>query len=67
MLGIVIGGLGASWATRFLASYLYETEPMDALAWVAAAAAILAVACVGAWVPARRATRISPVQALRVE
>jgi predicted permease len=67
MLGVVMGGIAASWATTFVTSYLYETEPTDSTAWVGAAAAILVVACVGAFVPARRASRIDPVRALRVE
>jgi predicted permease len=66
-LGIVMGAVAASWATTFLASYLYETTPTDRIAWGAAAAAILVVACIGAFVPARRASRIDPVTALRVE
>jgi predicted permease len=67
MLGVVMGGIAASWATTFVTSYLYETEPTDSTAWVGAAAAILVVAGVGAFVPARRASRIDPVRALRVE
>jgi uncharacterized membrane protein (UPF0136 family) len=65
MLGIVAGGLAAAWATRLLTSYLYKTEPTDAIAWAAAATAILLVAFAGAFVPARRASRIDPVKALR--
>jgi predicted permease len=67
ILGIVAGGLAAGWATKLLTSYLYKTEPTDAIAWAAAAAAILLVAFAGAFVPARRASRIDPVKALRVE
>jgi ABC-type antimicrobial peptide transport system permease subunit len=67
ILGIVAGGLAAAWATKLLTSYLYKTEPTDAIAWAAAAAAILLVAFAGAFVPARRASRIDPVKALRVE
>jgi predicted lysophospholipase L1 biosynthesis ABC-type transport system permease subunit len=66
-IGIVIGALASWWGTEFVASYLYETEPTDALAWACAAAAVLVVAAVGAAVPARRASRIDPVRALRVE
>ncbi|HWB31114.1 MAG TPA: ABC transporter permease [Vicinamibacterales bacterium] len=65
MLGIVAGGLAAAWATKLLTSYLYKTEPTDAIAWAAAATAILLVAFAGAFVPARRASRIDPVKALR--
>ena len=67
VLGVVMGGVAASWATRFLTSYLYETDPLDSIAWVAASAAILAVACVGVLLPACRATRVDLVRALRVE
>jgi ABC-type antimicrobial peptide transport system permease subunit len=67
LLGIAIGGLVASWATRFVATYLYKTDPLDRVAWIAAAAGIIVAACIGALIPAHRATRIDPVQALRAE
>jgi predicted permease len=66
-LGIALGALAAWWATAFVTSYLYETEPTDVLAWAAAAIVVLIVAAIGAVVPARRASRIDPVRALRVD
>jgi putative ABC transport system permease protein len=66
-LGLVMGGIAASWASTFLSSYLYRTEPGDPASWGAAAAAILIVACIGAFVPARRASRTDPAQVLRAE
>jgi predicted permease len=66
-IGIVMGALAAWWATAFVTSYLYETAPTDVLAWAAAAVVVLIVAAIGAVVPARRASRIDPVRALRVE
>jgi predicted permease len=67
VLGIAMGAVAAWWATTYVTSYLYETTPTDAIAWTAAAAAIILVACVGAFVPARRASRIDPVKALRAD
>jgi predicted lysophospholipase L1 biosynthesis ABC-type transport system permease subunit len=66
-VGILMGALAAWWGTSFVTSYLYETEPTDGLAWAGAAFAVLIVSAVGAFVPARRASRIDPVQALRSE
>lgn len=66
-LGFAMRALAAWWATAFVTSYLYETAPTDVLAWVAAAVVVLIVAAIGAVVPARRASRIDPVRALRVE
>lgn len=66
-LGIGMGAIAAWWATAFVTSYLYETEPTDVRAWAAAAVVVLIVAAIGAIVPARRASRTDPVRALRVE
>jgi ABC-type antimicrobial peptide transport system permease subunit len=50
-----------------VSTYLYKTPTYDPWAWGAATAALLAVALVGALVPARRAARVNPVQALNAE
>lgn len=67
VVGLVMGGVAATWASTFLASYLYRTEAGDPVSWSAAAAAMLLVACIGAFVPARRASRTDPAQTLRAE
>jgi putative ABC transport system permease protein len=65
VVGVGVGLLGALWAGRLLADLLYETTPRDAGALVTVAALLLVVAVVASAVPARRATRIQPVDALR--
>jgi ABC-type antimicrobial peptide transport system permease subunit len=65
--GLTIGLIAAYETTHFIASFLFGTKPNDPLA-VALAVAILAVAALAAgYAPARRASRIDPLTALRQE
>ena len=50
-----------------MASLLYGVRPGDPLTFAAVAAALLLVALAASWIPARRAARIDPMQALRAE
>ena len=65
--GIVMGGIGAVFAGRLLQSLLYGVSATDPLAFGIAAAILLAVALVANAVPARAATRVDPLRALRTE
>ena len=66
-LGVVLG-LGAAFGvTRVLKALLYEVTPSDAVTFAATAVLLVAVALVATWWPARRATRVDPVVALRTE
>jgi predicted permease len=67
VLGLAAGGLAAAFIVRFVDSYLYKTTIYDPWSWAAAFAALLLVSAVAAFVPSRRASRVQPVQALRVE
>jgi ABC-type antimicrobial peptide transport system permease subunit len=67
LLGVVIGLLGAYWLSRFVSSLLYGVSPQDPRVFVGAALGLAAVACAAAWIPARRATRVDPISALREE
>jgi putative ABC transport system permease protein len=67
LLGASIGFVAALWATRFIAASLYEVKPLDASVLALTAAALLGVAIVASYLPARRATRIDPMIALRAE
>jgi ABC-type antimicrobial peptide transport system permease subunit len=66
-LGLIVGILGASLATRIIASFLFETTPTDPMMFAGAAVTFGAGAAVAAWLPARRAARVDPVVALRNE
>jgi predicted lysophospholipase L1 biosynthesis ABC-type transport system permease subunit len=65
--GLVAGLLFALATARFLASFLFGISPFDPLTFAAVTAALAAAALVASWVPARRATRVDPVVALRDE
>jgi len=53
--------------SRVLTSFLYEVTPQDPVTHVAASSLLLAVALLASWLPARRAARVRPVDALRAE
>jgi predicted permease len=61
-------GLPAAWVlTRTLSSQLYRVSPADPVIYVSVAALLLAVALAACYIPARRATRIDPMETLRSE
>jgi predicted permease len=65
LLGVVIGLAGARYVSRFLEALLYGVQPGDPVTLGAVAVLFLAVAALACYVPARRATRIDPITALR--
>jgi ABC-type antimicrobial peptide transport system permease subunit len=66
-IGVALGTAGALMAARFLSALLFEVQPADPGRLAAAATVLLGVGLIAAFVPARRATRIDPVAALRAE
>lgn len=65
--GTAAGLAAAWWASRWLGSLLYGITPGEPVTMAAGAAAMLTVVAVAAWLPARRALRLSPTRALRTE
>jgi putative ABC transport system permease protein len=65
--GIAIGLLISAMASRLLTTLLQGVSPTDAVTWSSAAGVWIAVALLACWLPARRATRVEPVVALREE
>jgi len=65
--GVTVGLVAAAALSRLLATLLYETDTLDPLAFGGTAAVLVAVAALASYLPARRGTRITPVDALRTE
>jgi predicted permease len=65
--GLVLGLAGSLWAARFVETLLFHLEPRDPVTFAGAAAVLIVVGIVAAWLPAHRATRIDPVAALRTD
>ena len=63
--GAVLGLLGALAASRFLGQLLFEVQPTDPLTYAVVLVAAVLIGVAAAWTPARRATRIHPISALR--
>jgi predicted permease len=66
-VGVMVGIVAALLATRWLSTLLYDVSPTDPMTFVAVPLLFLLVAVVASYAPARRATRIDPVRALRAD
>jgi ABC-type antimicrobial peptide transport system permease subunit len=65
--GVAVGVITGLLGTRLMESLLYGVSPRDPTVFASTSLMLLAVALVACWLPARRAARLSPLDALRVE
>ncbi|MGH9480766.1 MAG: ADOP family duplicated permease [Terriglobales bacterium] len=66
LFGVAIGLAGSFAVARSMASLLYQTSPADAFTLTAAAGVLAAAALLAGYIPARRASRVEPMTALRI-
>ena len=64
-IGLAAGAALSYWASRYVATLLYDVDPRDPLTFMAAALFLCGVSAIAAWLPARRAARIDPARVLR--
>jgi putative ABC transport system permease protein len=67
LIGVCIGIAGALTVTRFLSGLLYRVAPADPFTFVSVILLLLGVALIACYIPARRATKVDPMVALRHE
>lgn len=67
LMGIVIGLAGSFALTRWMASLLFEISATDSLTFMLTALLLTAIALLACWIPARRATKVDPLIALKYE
>jgi predicted permease len=67
VIGLVIGVIGALVAGRVLSAYLYQTAPRDPLIFAGVAVVLVVAGVIACLIPARRATTVDPLIALRAE
>jgi putative ABC transport system permease protein len=63
--GLALGLAGSLWAARLVEALLFQLEPRDPVTFGGAAAVLVAVGVLAAWLPAHRAARLDPVAVLR--
>jgi putative ABC transport system permease protein len=67
VIGLAIGLGGAFAVTRTLSTLLFNISPNDPMTMISVALILAAIALLACYVPARRATRVDPMEALRYE
>ena len=66
-IGVVVGAGLALGLARLISTFLYGVKPSDPITYVAVALALAGVVLLACYIPARRATRVDPMVALRYE
>jgi ABC-type antimicrobial peptide transport system permease subunit len=66
-IGILIGTAGALVSTRLISTLLFNVSPYDPVSYIGIIVLLSAIALLACWVPARRATKVNPIVALRAE
>jgi ABC-type antimicrobial peptide transport system permease subunit len=67
ILGIALGLFAAFWLTRLIRHQLFEVSPTEPRVFIAVVLVLLAIALLACFLPARKAMRINPMEALRYE
>jgi putative ABC transport system permease protein len=67
VIGVLAGLCAALWLTRLMTALLYEVRPGDPATFALVSLVLLSAALAACWIPARRAARVNPVEALRYE
>jgi putative ABC transport system permease protein len=67
IVGLLLGLVGAAFAASLLRTQLYGVTPADPISYLIAVPTLAAAVVLAAWLPARRATRLNPLESLRAE
>lgn len=65
LIGLVAGLVAAAGTGRFIQGLLFGVKPIDIMTYLVVASGLALVSFVASWIPARRASRIDPIAALR--
>ncbi len=67
LIGVAVGVLASAGVSRALSATLFGLSPLDAVSFAGVSLLLIAIALLATWLPARRATEVDPMVALRYE